>query len=99
VEHSSATAEETATAICVNFPCFGGLAIVHTLIEKFSKLKKTKEELIKYCMRKAFKYILELPKNRHLLGTQEERVSFAKSKNRYLKYPPLYSEKFQKRSP
>ena len=28
------------------------------LFEKFNKLKKTKEELVKYCMRKAFKFIL-----------------------------------------
>lgn len=26
---------------------------------KFRKLKKTKEELTKYCMRKAFKYVAE----------------------------------------
>jgi hypothetical protein len=40
-------------------------------MEKFSKLKKTKEELIKYCMRKAFKFILELPKNKHLLSSEK----------------------------
>lgn len=41
--------------------------MVKDLVSKFGKLKKTKEELIKYCMRKAFKFILELPKNKHLL--------------------------------
>lgn len=26
---------------------------------KFKKLKKTKEEMVKYCMRKAFKFIID----------------------------------------
>ena len=61
--------------------------MVRTLIDKFGHLKKTKEELIKYCMRKAFKFVLELPKNRHLLGSeQKERLSFSKGKNKFLKY-------------
>jgi hypothetical protein len=38
---------------------------VTILVEKFRKLKKTKEELTKYCMRKAFKFILEVQKNSH----------------------------------
>jgi hypothetical protein len=60
--------------------------VAETLIEKFSKIKKTKEELIKYCMRKAFKFILELPKNKHMLnGDKTEKFSFSKCKNRYLK--------------
>jgi hypothetical protein len=29
------------------------------LIDKFVNLKKTKEEMIKFCMRKAFKHILD----------------------------------------
>lgn len=56
------------------------------IVEKFVKLKKTKEELVKYCMRKAFKFILELPKNKHLLEiNKEEKFSFSKCKNRFLK--------------
>lgn len=29
-------------------------------MNKFAKLRKTKEEMTKYCMRKAFKYISEM---------------------------------------
>ena len=31
--------------------------IFQILMNKFAKLRKTKEEMTKYCMRKAFKYI------------------------------------------
>lgn len=31
--------------------------VFRTLLGKFLKLRKTKEEMIKYCMRKAFKFI------------------------------------------
>jgi hypothetical protein len=33
--------------------------VFRILAGKFKKLKKTKEELTKYCMRKAFKYVSE----------------------------------------
>lgn len=70
----------------MRFPGVWECEVVRTLVEKFIKLKKTKEELVKYCMRKAFKFILELPKNKHILDSEkEEKFSFAKSKNRYLK--------------
>ena len=48
-----------------------GSSVSEILIDKFKKLKKTKEELIKYCMRKAFKFILELPKNKHILNSEK----------------------------
>jgi hypothetical protein len=48
-----------------------GSSVSEVLIDKFKKLKKTKEELIKYCMRKAFKFILELPKNKHILDSEK----------------------------
>jgi hypothetical protein len=35
----------------------GAEEIFKVLATKFRKLKKTKEELTKYCMRKAFKYV------------------------------------------
>jgi hypothetical protein len=70
----------------LRFPEWWDCEIVSTLVEKFIKLKKTKEELVKYCMRKAFKFILELPKNKHMLDNEkQEKFSFSKSKNRYLK--------------
>lgn len=37
--------------------------IFNTLLKKFKKLRKTKEEMIKFCMRKAFKYASENRKN------------------------------------
>ena len=49
------------------FPAISGTQVVRRLVERFTGLKKTKEELVKYCMRKAFKFVLELPKNSHLL--------------------------------
>lgn len=33
--------------------------VFHILLPKFRKLKKTKEEMTKYCMRKAFKFITD----------------------------------------
>ena len=33
--------------------------ILKSLLEKFKKLKKTKEEMTKYCMRKVFKFIAD----------------------------------------
>ncbi len=38
-------------------------------------------------MRKAFKFILELPKNKHLLAChdKQEKFSFARAKDRFLK--------------
>jgi hypothetical protein len=44
--------------LCRRFAVFAKNEVVLDLVEKFSRLKKTKEELIKYCMRKAFKFIL-----------------------------------------
>jgi|JI9StandDraft_2_1071091.scaffolds.fasta_scaffold197275_1 hypothetical protein len=37
----------------------GAEEVFKILMSKFRKLKKTKEELTKYCMRKAFKYVSE----------------------------------------
>ncbi len=51
------------------FRAHGRSSVSGILIDKFKKLKKTKEELIKYCMRKAFKFILELPKNQYILNS------------------------------
>ena len=34
------------------------LKIFNMIYKKLKKLKKTKEEMIKYCMRKAFKHII-----------------------------------------
>lgn len=31
--------------------------IFEALLSKFKKLKKTKEEMVKYCIRKAFKFV------------------------------------------
>ena len=39
--------------------------IFDLLVKKFRKLKKTKEEMTKYCMRKAFKFLAE--KHRKIL--------------------------------
>jgi hypothetical protein len=36
-------------------------------------------------MRKAFKFVLELPKNDHLLIEQKDRLSFSKGKSRFLR--------------
>lgn len=33
--------------------------VFDVLVKKFKKLKKTKEEMTKYCMRKAFKFLAE----------------------------------------
>ena len=33
--------------------------IFDTLLKKFRRLKKTKEEMTKYCMRKAFKFLVD----------------------------------------
>lgn len=35
------------------------------LINKFKKLKKTKEEMVKYCVRKSFKYITNKMRSRN----------------------------------
>jgi hypothetical protein len=79
--------EETTVAVSARFPSLKQHSMVKTLIDKFGHLKKTKEELVKYCMRKAFKFVLELPKNRDLLVAEhKEKLSFSKSKNRFLKY-------------
>ena len=47
---------------------------------KFKKLKKTKEEMTKFCMRKAFKYVNESkkgPKKRGgSLKVEEEEIEF-----------------------
>ena len=37
----------------------GGEEVCGILVGKFKKLKKTKEELTKYCMSKAFKFVSE----------------------------------------
>jgi hypothetical protein len=58
IEHSNLPREELRLAINKEFRGVLGGEVVENLIEKFTKLKKTKEELIKYCMRKAFKFIL-----------------------------------------
>ncbi|KRX06828.1 hypothetical protein PPERSA_11473 [Pseudocohnilembus persalinus] len=42
------------------------------LVEKFKKLKKTKEEQIKFCMRKAFKYLFNNLKNQTELKNFKE---------------------------
>jgi hypothetical protein len=48
-------------------------------------------------MRKAFKFILDLPKNKHILNNEKsetsEKFSFSKCKNRYLKYLYLLCRK------
>ena len=35
------------------------MEVFRMLMQKFKKLKKTKEEMTKYCMRKAFKFIID----------------------------------------
>lgn len=41
------------------------------LVKKFKKLKKTKEEMTKYCMRKAFKFLSEKMRNEGLMQRGE----------------------------
>jgi hypothetical protein len=36
--------------------------VFQVLARKFRRLRKTKEEMVKYCIRKAFKYVTELTK-------------------------------------
>ena len=38
------------------------MEVFRILMLKFKKLKKTKEEITKYCMRKAFKFIMDKEK-------------------------------------
>lgn len=49
---------ELSLALHRRFPRSAATELVETLVDKFGRLKKTKEELVKYCMRKAFKFIL-----------------------------------------
>ena len=78
--------EQLGLVMLARFPGISGTRVVQGLVERFTSLRKTKEELVKYCMRKAFKFILELPKNSHLLEAQKsEKYSFSKCKSRYLK--------------
>lgn len=58
VEYPSNSLSYLSEAVGRRFPLAQDLNVIKVLIDKFSKLKKTKEELIKYCMRKAFKFIL-----------------------------------------
>lgn len=37
--------------------------VFKVLLGKFKKLRKTKEEMVKYCMRKAFKFVTDLKKS------------------------------------
>jgi hypothetical protein len=67
VESSHLGRGELEAAFCVRFAGWWQCGVVQTLVGRFAGLKKTREELVKYCMRKAFKFILELPKNKHLL--------------------------------
>jgi hypothetical protein len=48
------------------------------LVKKFKKLRKTKEEMTKYCMRKAFKYLSEKMRNegRMQRGDTEFNLSY-----------------------
>lgn len=48
------------------------------LIKKFKKLRKTKEEMIKYSIRKAFRYITD--------ALKKEMPNFAVDSNEYLQY-------------
>lgn len=44
------------------------------LVGKFMKLKKTKEEMVKYCIRKSFKFITNKMRN-------EDKETFANMEN------------------
>jgi hypothetical protein len=45
-------------------------SVFRVLLAKFKKLRKTKEEMVKYCMRKAFKFIADLNKSPRAFKTR-----------------------------
>ena len=45
-------------------------------MNKFKKLKKTKEEMTKYCMRKAFKYVNDSRKRKFVESKDQKESDF-----------------------
>lgn len=45
--------------------------IFDCLVKKFQRLKKTKEEMVKYCMRKSFKFAADKLKKRESLTNKD----------------------------
>lgn len=47
------------------------VGVFDTLVRKLKKVKKTKEEMIKYCMRKVFRYLSERVRNELSSGPRD----------------------------
>ena len=65
--------------------------VFRTLLAKFLKLRKTKEEMIKYCMRKAFKFIGDTKKEKSGKSKKEKNDKRNNS-------DPLFAMPFRKNS-
>lgn len=47
------------------------MQVFEALLRKFERLKKTKEEMVKYCMRKSFKCVMEKLKKKEGGSTKQ----------------------------
>lgn len=76
------------------------------LAQKFRRLRKTKEEMVKYCIRKAFKYVTELNKKSsksrdldHSMKQYFEESNTEFSFSIPFKYPCPHSGRIPRRRP